>query len=57
MTKIRAEIRILTGALLDRVELQGWKKKKKRLEKALGNRAVQVKSNEHVLKQPVKKRI
>ena len=55
MTKIRAEIRILTGALLDRVELQGWKKK--RLEKALGNRAVQVKSNEHVLKQSVKKRI
>ena len=29
LTKIRAEIRILTGALLDGVELQGWEKKKK----------------------------
>ena len=56
LTKIRAEIRILTGALLDRVELQDGKKKKI-LEKAVGNRAVQVKSNEHVLKQSVKKRI
>ena len=27
LTKIRAEIRILTGALLDRVELQDGKKK------------------------------
>lgn len=29
LMKIRAEIRILTGALLDGVELQGWEKKKK----------------------------
>lgn len=36
LTKIRAEIRILTGALLDRVELQGWKKKKKKIGKGTG---------------------
>ena len=36
LMKIRAEIRILTGALLDRVELQGWKKKKKKIGKGNG---------------------